>query len=100
MDRNKIIWTDMIDEQNEKFSIGLLRNFEYNNKKYAVIVYEIDFNEILDEIDQDFEILRCDILANGEEILNEIEDLEEFDNVCEVLFDIYDNELEEDKEKE
>jgi uncharacterized protein YrzB (UPF0473 family) len=100
MDRNEIFWIKMTDDEGEEISVGLLRMLEYNNKEYAAIVYEDVFDELLDEIDQDFEILRCDIDNNGEETLNEIEDMEEFDAVCEALFDIYDEELRESEDKD
>jgi len=83
----------LVDEDGHEHRFNLLNVLEVDGFKYAVMFPETTE----DEEDEEAIILRIDTDEAGEEVLVDIEDDNEFDKVCQVLEDMYE-EGEEDEE--
>lgn len=82
-------WITLVDEDGHEHRFNLLNVLEVDGSKYAVML-----PEAADEEDEEAIIFRIDTDEAGEEVLVDIEDDNEFDKVCQVLEDMY----EEDEE--
>lgn len=82
-------WITLVDEDGHEHRFNLLNVLEVEGLKYAVML-----PEAADEEDEEAIIFRIDTDEAGEEVLVDIEDDNEFDKVCQVLEDMY----EEDEE--
>lgn len=82
-------WITLVDEDGHEHRFNLLNVLEVDGLKYAVML-----PEAADEEDEEAIIFRIDTDEAGEEVLVDIEDDNEFDKVCQVLEDMY----EEDEE--
>lgn len=83
----------LVDEDGHEHRFNLLNVLEVDGLKYAVMFPETTEDEE-DEEDEEAIILRIDTDEAGEEVLVDIEDDSEFEKVCQVLEDMY----EEDEE--
>lgn len=72
----------LIDEDNVEHQFILLNVVEMDGAKYAVMVPE---EEMTEEEEQEAVIFRIETDENGEEVLVDIEDDEEFAKVCDLL---------------
>lgn len=89
MSEQETNWITLVDEDGHKHRFNLLNVLEVDGSKYAVML-----PEAADEEDEEAIIFRIDTDEAGEEVLVDIEDDNEFDKVCQVLEDMY----EEDEE--
>jgi Protein of unknown function (DUF1292). len=82
-------WITLVDEEGHEHRFNLLNIVEIDNAKYAVMIPEIQESEA----EQDEAVIfRIDTDEEGEEVLVDIEDDDEFAKVCEAL-----DELEEEE---
>jgi uncharacterized protein YrzB (UPF0473 family) len=98
----EINWIVLVDEDGHEHRFNLLDIVEVEGGKYAVMVPEIQ-NTANDEEEEEAVIFRIETDENGEEVLVDIEDDDEFIKVREVLDEMYeedDDELPEDDENE
>jgi uncharacterized protein YrzB (UPF0473 family) len=89
MSEQETNWITLVDEDGHEHRFNLLNVLEVDGSKYAVML-----PEAADEEDEEAIIFRIDTDEAGEEVLVDIEDDNEFDKVCQVLEDMY----EEDEE--
>ncbi|MCL6589814.1 MAG: DUF1292 domain-containing protein [Firmicutes bacterium] len=89
-------WITLIDEDGKEHRFNLLNILEMEGLKYAVMVPEQQANE--DE--EEAFIFRLETDEDGEEVLVDIEDDEEFNRVCELLNELEDEEEEEEADPE
>ena len=74
-------WITLVDEEGHEHRFNLLNIVEVDNAKYAVMIPE--FQEAEEE--EEAVIFRIETDAEGEEVLVDIEDDDEFAKVCEAL---------------
>lgn len=84
-------WITLVDEEGKEHRFNLINILEMDGLKYAVMVPEQQVNESEEEAF----IFRLETDEEGEEVLVDIEDDEEFNRVCELL-----DELESEDEEE
>ncbi len=92
MNINDLQLIELFDNENdESINFYLLRQIEINNTKYLIVVEEEYFDELLEEYQQDFEILRGEKDQDGDIFvrIDAEEDEEEFDMVMEMLDNIW-----------
>lgn len=102
MAEQEINWIVLVDEEGHEHRFNLLDIVEVEGAKYAVMVPEIQ-NTATDEEEEEAVIFRIETDENGEEVLVDIEDDDEFIKVREVLDEMYeedDDELPEDDDTE
>lgn len=102
MAEQEINWIVLVDEEGHEHRFNLLDIVEVENAKYAVMVPEIQNTETEEE-EEEAVIFRIETDENGEEVLVDIEDDDEFIKVREVLDEMYeeeDDELPEDDDTE
>lgn len=75
----------LVDEEGEEHQFVLLNVVEMDGAKYAVMVPEEEYS---DDEEQEAFVFRIETDEDGEEILVNIEDDEEFAKVCELLDEI------------
>lgn len=86
-------WITLVDEEGHEHRFNLLNVIEVEELKYAVMVPEIQTNNEEEEA----VIFRIETDQEGEEVLVDIDDDDEFAKVCEVLDEMIDeDEIEED----
>lgn len=85
-------WITLVDEEGHEHRFNLLNIVEVDQAKYAVMVPEEQDSE---EEQEEAVIFRIEADEEGEEVLVDIEDDDEFAKVCEAL-----DELEEADEEE
>jgi uncharacterized protein YrzB (UPF0473 family) len=98
----EINWIVLVDEEGHEHRFNLLDIVEVEGAKYAVMVPEIQ-NTATEEEEEEAVIFRIETDENGEEVLVDIEDDDEFIKVREVLDEMYeeeDDELPEDDDTE
>lgn len=96
MAEGEMNWITLIDEDGKEHRFNLLNILEMEGLKYAVMVPEQQANE--DE--EEAFIFRLETDEDGEEVLVDIEDDEEFNRVCELLNELEDEEEEEEADPE
>lgn len=84
-------WITLIDEEGNEHRFNLVNVLEMDGQKYAVMVPEQQTNETEEEVF----IFRMETDEDGEEVLVDIEDDEEFNRVCELLDELEDEDEEE-----
>ncbi|MGE5582804.1 MAG: DUF1292 domain-containing protein [Bacillota bacterium] len=89
MSNQEINWITLVDEEGHEHRFNLLNIVEVENARYAVMIPELQETEEEEEA----VIFRIEADAEGEEVLVDIEDDDEFARVCEALDEL---ELEED----
>lgn len=89
MANQEINWITLVDEEGHEHRFNLLNIVEVENARYAVMIPELQETEEEEEA----VIFRIEADAEGEEVLVDIEDDDEFARVCEALDEL---ELEED----
>lgn len=102
MAEQEINWIVLVDEEGNEHRFNLLDIVEVEDAKYAVMVPEIQ-NTATEEEEEEAVIFRIETDENGEEVLVDIEDDDEFIKVREVLDEMYeedDDELPEDDDNE
>lgn len=72
----------MVDEEGHEHRFNLLNIVEVENAKYAVMIPEIQETE---EDEEEAVVFRIETDEEGEEVLVDIEDDDEFAKVCEAL---------------
>lgn len=90
-------WVTLIDEEGHEHRFNLLNIVEMEGAKYAVMVPEIQ--DSATEEEEEAVIFRVETDEQGEEVLVDIEDDDEFAKVCEYLDEMVeedDDSLEED----
>jgi uncharacterized protein YrzB (UPF0473 family) len=75
-------WITLVDEEGHEHRFNLLNIVEIDNSKYAVMIPEVQESEADQE---EAVIFRIDTDEEGEEVLVDIEDDDEFAKVCEAL---------------
>jgi uncharacterized protein YrzB (UPF0473 family) len=75
-------WITLVDEEGHEHRFNLLNIVEIDNAKYAVMIPEIKEPE---DDQEEAVIFRIDTDEEGEEVLVDIEDDDEFAKVCEAL---------------
>jgi Zn-dependent metalloprotease len=97
--KDSLQWIEFQDAGTEEIvNFGLLRMIETANEtQYAIVVDEELFDELLEEYDQEFEVLRYEKDNDGNDIfiyLDTFEDaeIEEFEMVLELLEDKWNEE--------
>lgn len=95
MAEQDINWIVLVDEEGHEHRFNLLDIVEIEDAKYAVMVPE-NQNTATNEDEEEAVIFRIETDENGEEILMDIEDDDEFIKVREALDEMY--EYEEDDE--
>jgi uncharacterized protein YrzB (UPF0473 family) len=75
-------WITLVDEEGHEHRFNLLNIVEIDNAKYAVMIPEIKESE---DDQEEAVIFRIDTDEEGEEVLVDIEDDDEFAKVCEAL---------------
>jgi len=88
----EVNWITLVDEEGHEHRFNLLNIVELDSAKYAVMVPEIQDSEAAEE--EEAVIFRVETDEQGEEVLVDIEDDDEFAKVCELL----DEMIEEDDE--
>lgn len=91
MAEQDINWIVLVDEEGHEHRFNLLDIVEVEGVKYAVMVPEIQ-NTATEEDEEEAVIFRIETDENGEEVLMDIEDDDEFIKVREVLDEMYDEE--------
>jgi uncharacterized protein YrzB (UPF0473 family) len=91
----------LVDEEGNEHRFDLINVVELDEIRYAVMVPEITGAENAEEDEEDEEavIFRIETDAEGEEILVDIEDDEEFERVCDYLDQLMENEEMDDEKK-
>jgi uncharacterized protein YrzB (UPF0473 family) len=84
-------WITLVDEEGKEHRFNLINILEMDGLKYAVMVPE----QQVEESEEEAFIFRLETDEDGEEVLVDIEDDEEFNRVCELL-----DELEAEDEEE
>ncbi|HEX3048379.1 MAG TPA: DUF1292 domain-containing protein [Bacillota bacterium] len=84
-------WITLVDEEGKEHRFNLINILEMDGLKYAVMVPE----QQVEETEEEAFIFRLETDEDGEEVLVDIEDDEEFNRVCEML-----DELEGEEEEE
>lgn len=88
----------LVDEEGEEHRFNLLNVVELDGAKYAVMVPE---EEVANEDEEEAVIFRIETDEDGEEVLVDIEDDEEFAKVCDYLDEVmYEEDEEEEEEKD
>lgn len=82
MTDQEINWITLVDEEGHEHRFNLLNIVEIESAKYAVMIPEIQEPEGDQE---EAVIFRIDTDEEGEEVLVDIEDDDEFAKVCEAL---------------
>lgn len=95
MAEQDINWIVLVDEEGHEHRFNLLDIVEIEDAKYAVMVPE-NQNTATNEDEEEAVIFRIETDENGEEILMDIEDDDEFIKVREALDEMY--EYDEDDE--
>lgn len=93
----EINWIVLVDEEGHEHRFNLLDIVEVEGSKYAVMVPE-NQNTATNEDEEEAVIFRIENDENGEEVLTDIEDDDEFVKVREVLDEMY-SEEEDDSDK-
>ncbi len=108
MSEQETNWVILVDEEGNEHRFNLLNIVEVSDSKYAIMLPE-EQSEAIEE--DEAVIFRIDTDNEGEEILVDIEDDEEFERVCNYLDELEGEDFEgveeveeeinvEDKEKE
>jgi putative Holliday junction resolvase len=87
----------LVDEEGNEHRFDLINVVELDENRYAVMVPEATAVENAEE-DEEAVIFRIETDDEGEEILVDIEDDEEFERVCDYLDQLMDEEEETDDE--
>ena len=95
MAEQEVNWVVLVDEEGHEHRFNLLDIVEVEGAKYAVMVPE-NQSTATNEEEEEAVIFRIETDENGEEVLMDIEDDDEFIKVREVLDEMY--EYEEDDE--
>ncbi len=88
-------WITLVDEEGHEHRFNLLNIIEVESARYAVMIPELQETEADEE---EAVIFRIETDAEGEEVLVDIEDDDEFAKVCEALDEMeidLENELDE-----
>lgn len=91
MAEEELNWITLVDEEGKEHRFNLINILEMDGLKYAVMVPE----QQVEETEEEAFIFRLETDEDGEEVLVDIEDDEEFNRVCEML-----DELEGEEEEE
>ncbi len=86
-------WITLVDEEGHEHRFNLLNIVEVDEAKYAVMVPEEQESE---EEQEEAVIFRIEADEEGEEVLVDIEDDDEFAKVCEALDELEESDEEED----
>lgn len=89
-------WITLVDEEGQEHRFNLLNVVEIEGMKYAVMVPDVHEAEE----DEEAVIFRVETDNEGEEILVDIEDDDEFSKVCDYLSEFIDEEEENNSDKE
>lgn len=94
MTEQETSWITLVDEEGHEHKFNLLNVVEMEGNKYAIMVPELQE----DEDEEEAVVFKIETDEDGEEILVDIEDDEEFARVCAMLdeLDMEDEELEEE----
>jgi len=96
MPEQETSWITLVDEEGHEHRFNLLNIVEVDSAKYAVMIPEVQ--EMEDDQDEAV-IFRIETDEEGEEVLVDIEDDDEFAKVCEA-FDELESEEDDDEEEE
>ncbi len=88
-------WITLVDEDGHEHRFNLLNVVEVDGGKYAVMVPEVTSDEAVED-DEEAVVFKIETDENGEEVLVDIEDDEEFAKVCEALEEMIDEEEEDE----
>lgn len=88
-------WITLVDEDGHEHRFNLLNVVEVDGGKYAVMVPEVASDETAED-DEEAVVFKIETDENGEEVLVDIEDDEEFAKVCEALEEMIDEEEEDE----
>ncbi|NLW55072.1 MAG: DUF1292 domain-containing protein [Firmicutes bacterium] len=79
---NEEDWIVLVDEDGQEYRYSMERVIEVEDKKYVIIIPEIQENELEEEA----HVFRLETDENGEEILMDVED-EELDKIQQLIED-------------
>ena len=74
----------LTDEEGNELHFALLGTLEHNGETYKAL---IPVNEDGEEESSEYVILKCSVDENGEDILETIEDDDEFDEIADIFDD-------------
>ena len=74
----------LTDEEGNELHVALLGTLEHNGETYKSL---IPVNEDGEEESSEYVILKCSVDENGEDILETIEDDDEFDEIADIFDD-------------
>lgn len=86
MAEEELNWITLVDEEGKEHRFSLINILEMEGMKYAVMVPE----QQASENEEEAFIFRLETDEDGEEVLVDIEDDEEFNKVCELLDELED----------
>ncbi len=96
MAEEELNWITLVDEEGKEHRFNLINILEMEGLKYAVMVPE----QQASENEEEAFIFRLETDEDGEEVLVDIEDDEEFNRVCELLDELEDEDEEEESDPE
>ena len=74
----------LTDEEGNELHFALLGTLEHNGETYKALIH---VNEDGEEESSEYVILKCSVDENGEDILETIEDDDEFDEIADIFDD-------------
>ena len=83
-EENKSNYVILTDEEGNELHFALLGTLEHGGETYKAL---IPVNEDGEEESSEYVILKCSVDENGEDILETIEDDDEFDEIADIFDD-------------
>lgn len=99
MTNQETSWITLVDDEGQEHRFNLLNIIEVEDAKYAVMIPEVQ-ETTMEEDQEEAVVFRIETDAEGEEVLVDIEDDDEFARVCAALDELELDDDDSDEEPE